>query len=132
MFEIKISPRFSETDALGHISNTVLPIWFEAARKDVFQIFTPNLEIKTWPLILARFEIDFLAQIYYGIDVVIKTGIARLGTSSLDVYQETWQNQTRVAKGLTTLVHFDYQQQKATPITDKQREQLHAHVFTGE
>ena len=132
MFEIKISPRFSETDALGHISNTALPIWFEAGRQDVFTIFTPNLEIETWPLILARFEVDFLAQTYYGKDVLIKTGIARLGNSSLNVYQEAWQNQTRVAKGLTTLVHFDYQQQKATLITDKQREQLNAHVFTGE
>ena len=131
MFERTIQPRFSETDALGHISNTTIPVWFEDARQPVFQIFTPDLEIQTWPLILARFEIDFTAQIYYGEDVIIKTGIARLGNSSLDVYQEVWQKQTRAAKGTTTLVHFNYQTQKASPITEEQRSSLLDHSFQG-
>ena len=131
MFERTIQPRFSETDALGHISNTTIPVWFEDARQPVFQIFTPDLEIQTWPLILARFEIDFMAQIYYGEDVIIKTGISRLGKSSLDVYQEVWQKQKLAAKGTTTLVHFNYQTQKASPITEEQRSSLLDHSFQG-
>ncbi|BFM11948.1 thioesterase family protein [Simiduia litorea] len=129
MFEKIIQPRFSETDALGHISNTTLPVWFEEARQPVFKIFTPTLDIQTWPLILARFEIDFTAQIYYGQEILVKTGISKIGTSSLHVYQEAWQKQQRVAKGTTTLVHFDYQAQKASPITSSQRDALAAHDF---
>ncbi|MDN3640103.1 thioesterase family protein [Simiduia curdlanivorans] len=129
MFEKIIQPRFSETDALGHISNTTLPVWFEEARQPVFKIFTPTLAIQTWPLILARFEIDFTAQIYYGQEVLIKTGISRIGTSSLNVYQEAWQNQQRVAIGTTTLVHFDYETQKPSPISESQRDALAAHDF---
>ncbi|MBC7185133.1 MAG: acyl-CoA thioesterase, partial [Marinobacter sp.] len=62
MFHLELEPRFSDTDALGHISNTTLPVWFEQARTPVFRIFHPTLEADTWPLIIARLEIDLMAQ----------------------------------------------------------------------
>lgn len=37
MFKEIIQPRFNETDASGHINNTVLTAWFEGAH-DLFQI----------------------------------------------------------------------------------------------
>ena len=39
-----ITPRFCDTDALGHISNTTLPVWFEGARDPIFRWFTPDLD----------------------------------------------------------------------------------------
>ena len=45
MLATSISPRFLETDALGHINNTVLPMWFEAAREPVFRMFSPELDL---------------------------------------------------------------------------------------
>jgi acyl-CoA thioester hydrolase len=129
-FEHRIEPRFSETDALGHISNTILPVWFEDARQPVFKLFTPTLDIKTWPLILARFEVDFTAQIFYGHEVLIKTGFSRLGNSSLEVYQEAWQRGQRTARGRTTLVHFDYQAQQAKPIAGELRESLSRYMVS--
>ena len=32
MFHHEIEPRFNDTDALGHISNTAFPAWFEQAQ----------------------------------------------------------------------------------------------------
>ena len=46
MYEHTISPGFSDTDALGHINNTKLPIWFLEARNELFKIFTPDLDPK--------------------------------------------------------------------------------------
>ena len=66
-----IEPRFSDTDALGHISNTAFPVWFEDSRTEFFKIFHPSLDLDSWPLIIARIEIDFLAQCYWGNDVSI-------------------------------------------------------------
>ena len=40
MFIEKVMPRFSETDVLGHINNTALPIWFEAARTPFLNFYT--------------------------------------------------------------------------------------------
>ena len=56
--------RFCETDALQHVSNTALVAWFEAAREPIFRMFTPELDLQNWPLILASYKVDFLAQIF--------------------------------------------------------------------
>jgi acyl-CoA thioester hydrolase len=118
--------RFYETDALKHVSNTVLVGWFEAARFPIFKMFTPTLDLDNWPLILANYNVDFLEQIYMSPEVTVKTGIERIGKSSFVVYQELWQGGALKAKGTTTLVHFDYAAKKSAPITDDIRVQLEA------
>ncbi|WP_088329543.1 thioesterase family protein [Lacimicrobium sp. SS2-24] len=118
--------RFYETDALKHVSNTVLAGWFEAAREPVFRYFTPEMDLHNWPLILASYKIDFLRQIYFGHEVEIRTGIQRIGNSSFDVLQQVWQQGEKAAEGVTTLVHFDYRQQKSQPIPPHIGEQLQA------
>ena len=123
-----IEPRFSDTDALGHISNTSFPVWLEESRAELFKIFHPTLDLKTWPLIIARIEIDFLAQSYWGSEVSIKTYISKLGNSSCPVVHEASQNGKLVAKGLAVMIHFDYQSNKSVAIPNEIREQLAAHV----
>jgi acyl-CoA thioester hydrolase len=118
--------RFYETDALKHVSNTVLVGWFEAARFPIFKMFTPELDLDNWPLILANYKVDFLQQIYMGSEVSVKTGISRVGKSSFEVYQELWQDNALKAKGATTLVHFDYPTQRSAPIPDEIKTQLKA------
>lgn len=127
MFSEEFNVRFYETDALQHVSNTVLVGWFESARTPIFRLFTPELDLKNWPLILASYKVDFLAQLFYGHPVTIKTYISRLGASSFDVLQDVWQQDKKCASGVTTMVHFDYQSQQSAPITDTVREQLLQH-----
>ncbi len=121
MYSEEFNVRFYETDALAHVSNTVLVGWFETGREPLFKLFTPELDLQNWPLILASYEVDFLEQIYYGQKVQVKTYISRIGTSSFDVYQELWQKQKKCATGTTTLVHFDFQTKKAVAINEKIR-----------
>ncbi|WP_340680949.1 thioesterase family protein [Paraglaciecola sp.] len=119
--------RFCETDGLAHVSNTVLVQWFESAREPIFRMFTPKLDLNNWPLILASYKVDFLKQIFYGQDVEVRSFISRIGNSAFDVYQEVWQNQQKCATGLTTLVNFDYELQKAKPISDEIKTLLLSH-----
>jgi acyl-CoA thioester hydrolase len=128
MFHLELEPRFSDTDALGHISNTTLPVWFEQARTPVFRIFHPTLEAETWPLIIARLEIDLMAQSYWHIPVKIKTGIGKIGNSSFHVIQEAWQGDKQIARGVAVLIHFDYETEKALPIPDEIRAKLSEHL----
>ncbi|WP_303286648.1 thioesterase family protein [Marinobacter sp. SS8-8] len=127
MFHLELEPRFSDTDALGHISNTSLPVWFEQARTPVFRIFHPTLEVETWPLIIARLEVDLMAQSYWHMPVKIRTGIGKIGNSSFHVVQEAWQNGKQIARGVAVLIHFDYKAEKALPIPDEIRSELSAH-----
>ena len=106
MFTEKISPRFSETDVLGHINNTVLPVWFEAARVPIFKFFTPDLIPQDWKLIIAKVEVSFVGELFYGHEVEIKTSVEHIGSSSFVVRQEAWQQGTCCAVGKTVLVRY--------------------------
>ncbi len=132
MFKITLSPRFAETDALGHLSNTTLPVWFEDAREPIFKLFNPELDVKAWSLILARIEVDFIRQIYYGSEVVIRTFITTVGTSSFTILQEAWQKGELAARGTSVIVHFDYKTQKSAPIPTGIKEALANHQLEGE
>ena len=132
MFSEQFKVRFYETDALAHVSNTVLVGWFEAGREPIFKIFSPSLDLQRWPLILASYKVDFLQQIFYGQDVEVRTYISRIGGSSFDVYQELWQNQQKCATGTTTMVSFDYDHKKALTINDDIRLSLSEHLLDKE
>lgn len=118
-------PRFSETDAFGHINNTVLNVWFETARACLFDIFyDENDSAQTINLILARTEVDFIAQVFYGQDVEVTTQIDSIGNSSFVVAHEAYQGGKLVAKGKAVQVYFDHETQRGTPLTDELKEKL--------
>lgn len=124
MFEFKFFPRFNDTDALGHINNASYSTWFEEARRPVFEFFIPDLDPEKWTLILARVEIDFLAQGHYQKETVVTTKLEKLGNSSFVLLQEASQGNTVVCRGKAVLVHFDYQTNKSVPIPEMIRKNL--------
>src|SRR5690606_41581987 len=65
---------------LGHVNNTVLPVWFEIGRNPIFRLFSPDLDLSpdVWHLILVRTEFDFLRQMYFRSDVEIRTFITKI------------------------------------------------------
>lgn len=127
MFSTTFTPRFSETDAFGHVNNTVLNIWFEAARMPIFSIFQGDDKTEiAFNLILARTEVDFVAQIYWGIDVEVKTYIEHIGNASFVVAHEAYQEGKLVAKGKAVQVFFNHETQRSQPLTGDLRQQLEA------
>ena len=131
MFSMTVTPRFYETDALGHINNTVLSNWFEASREPVFRLFNPTLALREWNLILARVEIDYVAQTHYGKEVEVRSWIGRIGNSSFVVDQEAWQEGVCVARGKAVQVFFNYATQKSEPIPAGYRALLEKHLQPG-
>ncbi|MDR5868534.1 acyl-CoA thioesterase [Halomonas koreensis] len=132
MFTRTIEPAFYDTDALGHVNNTRLPAWFELARNDLFRLFTPDLDPGRWRLIMARMEIDYRAELFYGEDIEIRTYLTRLGNSSFTVTQEARQNGVLANLGHTVLVHYDHQAKRALPIEGELREALAGHLQVPE
>jgi acyl-CoA thioester hydrolase len=129
MFSYSVMPGFSDTDALGHINNTRLPVWFENAREPIFRLFTPTLDLKRWPLILARITVDFKEQMFLGHPVEIRSYISKIGSASFTTTQEAWQDGRCTAKGEATMVHFDYQLKKSVAISDDIRNILEQHLL---
>ncbi|NLN42873.1 MAG: acyl-CoA thioesterase [Methanosarcina sp.] len=131
MFSTTVSPRFGDIDGLGHVNNTVLPIWFEIGRNPIFRLFSPDLDLSpdVWHLILVRTEFDFLRQMYFRSEVEIRTFIAKIGNSSFTVGHEAWQEGELKVKGQAVLVYYDFKLQKAIPLPDSIREVLKAHML---
>ncbi len=131
MFTEKVTPRFGDADGLRHINNTALVEWFEVGRNPIFRMFTPDLDLsyEKWKLILVRTEFDYLGQMYYGIDVEIRSYITHIGNSSFTIGHEAWQDGELKAKGKAVLVHFDFLNQESIPIPDVIKAQLHEHLI---
>jgi len=128
MLSHKFEPRFADTDALGHINNTMLPIWFEDARTPLFKYFTPDLDPKKWRLIIAKIDVEFLAEMFYGHEVEIRTYLGKIGNSSMTVCHEAWQKGKMTAKGTAIMIHFDHQEKQSKPIPDDIREELNKYL----
>ena len=128
MWTLHINPRFGETDALGHINNTVLPVWFEEARTPLFRLFTPDLDPQDWHLIIAKIDVEYVGELFYGREVEIRTFISKLGNSSMTIHHEAWQDGRMGARGSAVMVHFDHNAKQSVAIPDAIREQLTPHM----
>ncbi|KPZ65098.1 Thioesterase superfamily protein [Pseudoalteromonas sp. P1-16-1b] len=128
MFTEKVMPRFSETDALGHINNTVLPVWFEAARVPIFKFFTPDLNPHNWKLIIAKVEVSFVGELFYAHEVTINTSIEQIGNSSFVIRQEAWQQDKCCAIGKTVMVRYDFASKTKQTLSADEKAALTQHL----
>lgn len=124
-----IEPRVSETDGIGHINNTTIPIWFEAARNEIFKLFTPDNSFENWKMIILNMNVDYVNQIYFGRNVEVYTWVKRIGNSSLQLYEEIHQDNRLCAIGSVTYVNFNLKTQKSEPIPEKIRRELELHFY---
>ncbi|MDA8353309.1 MAG: thioesterase family protein [Firmicutes bacterium] len=127
MFHTTIQPRVSETDGVGHINNTTIPVWFEAAREPIFRLFMPNLSFNDWRMIIVNMNVDYLAQVYYGKPVEIVTWVKKIGNTSFVLEEELTQEGRTCAKGTATYINFNQTTQKPEPIPPDLRSQLKQH-----
>ncbi len=129
MFTLTVTPRFGDVDGLRHINNTRLPEWFELARNPIYRLFSPTLELEGWEWIMARIAVDFVAQMRMASDVEIRTFIVRIGTSSITVGHEAWQDGVLCARGEAVIVHYDFADRRAIPVPAHIRAALAEHLL---
>jgi len=127
--EYSFNPRFNDTDALGHINNASIATWFEEGRRPIFELFIPDLDPRKWNLIIARLEIDYLAQGYYQKTTTVKTSVEKIGNASFVLLQEAIQDNIVISRGKCFLVSFDYSNQKSTPIPEAIKNKLQSLII---
>jgi acyl-CoA thioester hydrolase len=128
LFTQIINPRFNETDAFGHINNTVYAIWFDTCRQPILRFFTPSLEPKDMHLILAHTSTDFLREVFYGKDVIVKTALEKVGTSSMHFVHAVYQNDKLCTTGKAVMIHFNHTLKKSIPIPPHIKNDLEKHI----
>ncbi|WP_428026025.1 acyl-CoA thioesterase [Arcobacter sp.] len=131
MFTEVIKPRFLETDALGHINNNTYGVWFEAARDEIFRIFMPKANVKEWNIIMAHSPFDFLKEVFWGKKVIVKTGVIKLGNSSIELGHAVYQEGKLCTTGKCVLIHYNFETKQAVSVPKDIREELEKHLFSG-
>jgi acyl-CoA thioester hydrolase len=132
MFTKIIIPRFGDVDGLGHINNTVLSIWFEKARDPVFRIFNPDLDLSSdkWNLIMVHTDFDFIAELYFGQDVEVRTYVLEIGNTSVTLLHEAWQSGELKVKGTSVMVYYDFVKKTTLTIPADIRKKLSEHIIS--
>ena len=130
-FEIGIRPRVSETDMLGHINNVAVVAWFEEGRSYMVREALGGAEIRLPPFVLARIEIDFRAQLFFGHETTVSSAVQTLGNTSVVVDQRILQRGERCAVARVVLVHFDHETQRPAPLPPALREALGRFLESG-
>ncbi|MFC4737482.1 acyl-CoA thioesterase [Bacillus daqingensis] len=84
----EISVRFSETDAFGHVNNTVAFIYFEQARIRFFQHGGLMDEWVNGPymIVTGDLQCDYIRQITFGETLRVGVKAAKIGRTSVDIH----------------------------------------------
>lgn len=124
--ETTLKVRFCETDALGHVNNVSYFIYLETGRVEFLRALGTSMDAGMWNFILAGTKCDFIKQAYFDQSLVITTYVSRIGNSSYQLAQEILDESSGdlVAKAESTLIYFDFEQQKSKPITLELRAKL--------
>lgn len=128
MFYTQIYPDSGDINISGHVDFSVLPKWFGRGFEGIYQIVDPGRNRKQGGVIVARLEVNYLAEVYAGDEVTIETGVTRLGKSSFVVAQKVIQNKKTAAVSQVNMVYFDYAIRKSRPLPDNVRAALGEHV----
>ncbi|SMO42706.1 acyl-CoA thioesterase [Fodinibius sediminis] len=108
--------RFRDLDPLNHVNNALFSTYYEEARiKFIQQVpaFAQQLE-KGFSFVLANITIDFIHPAEYPGTLLIGSGIASTGNSSISSFQAiyTEKEKTLVSVAEAHGVWFDLQKQK--------------------
>ncbi len=115
---------YCDIDMLRHVNNVSYVTWAETARCEYFEEVLAESLTERHSMILVRQEFDYEQQIEYRDQVAVGCRISRLGGKSFDFTYEIWDEtrNRRAARASSTMVAFDYEQNKSIVIPEKWRE----------
>lgn len=124
-----IKVRFSETDALRHVSNISYFIYLEEARIEFLKVLGFNTDLENWNVIMVSVNCDFIKQAYFDQELTVISHIDRIGNSSFMMGHEIVDAKTGalIAKGSAGAVHFNFDTQKGEPLPVDIRRKLEHH-----
>ena len=115
-----IEVRYGDLDPQGHVNNASYLTYMEQAR--IAYIHKLGLwegeSFINLGIILANAHVEFRDSILFGHSVRVGVRISRLGNKSMEMEYiiEDGERGSEVATGSTTLVAYDYRDQRSVPI----------------
>lgn len=116
--------RFADTDRLGHINNAVFAVFLESGRTALLYDPAAPVVPEDCDFVIARLELDFLAELNWPGEVAIGTGVKRVGRSSMTLLQVVYEGERPVARAETVIVQIDRATRSARPLADETKARL--------
>jgi acyl-CoA thioester hydrolase len=121
-YRYRLSVRFRDCDAMGHVNHAVYLTYFEQGRLTFWRERTGTPSPYT-RVIIARAECDYRAPAHFGDELEVRVGIGDVGRSSFMLHYEIVQvvSERLIASGKTVMVSYDYEKGKSTPLPEATR-----------
>jgi acyl-CoA thioester hydrolase len=119
----RLEVRLGDLDPFGHVNNAVIATYVEQGRVLYLRdVLGTGVDPVSMPFILARLEIDYLAQIMFTDPVEVLSRVDWIGRTSLHMsHLLTGSGGREVARSEAVLVAFDYTVEKPMPVPDAWR-----------
>lgn len=127
MYSMVVPIRWGDMDAMGHVNNTLYLRYMETARIQMMGESGFPIRPKGVGFVIANVFCNFIRQLEYPGDVLVKCYVGAIGRSSFDLYHEllrTDGGHTVYANGGATMVWIDIANQKSQPMPDALRQWL--------
>jgi acyl-CoA thioester hydrolase len=124
----ELSPRFRDTDAMGHINNAVYVTYLEVGRQEYWKRFTRVPDYRRVPFILANVTIDFRSEALVHETLGVALRCEWIGTRSFAFGYEIREPASRrlVVEATTIQVCYDYEAKRSVPMPAELRRQIEA------
>ena len=119
--------RWGDMDAMGHVNNAVYFRYMETPRIDWFYGMGLPADPKGEGPVIVNAFCNFIQQLEYPGDVLIRTYVGEMGRSSFDTFHEILRTDVPdkvCASGGATVVWVDFPKQKSIPMSAQARAQI--------
>jgi acyl-CoA thioester hydrolase len=122
----RFSVPFADIDMMQHVNNVAYIRWAEMMRSEYFaQVMGEPINGKRG-IIQATIDFTYERQLQYREKIAVGCRIPRIGTKSWDFGYEIWSetNGWRAARGITTVVAYDFVAQASIAIPQEWRDAI--------
>lgn len=126
MRETRLQTRWTDFDALGHITHAAYPVYLDEARDDYLTATVGPFDEFAW--VIAHISIDYKREIRHpATEITVRTRVADVGRTSLTFEHEVVAPDGGLAAtAKAVLVAWDGDTRAARPISDDERAKLAA------
>ncbi len=129
-FALELRPRFAETDALGHVSNTVYATYWELARlrylETIGEADDAKRQVLAFNHMTAEMTTRMLRPCYYDEQLLVHARVVALGRSSMTMEYALSAVESEEIRAVARIVVVATDGEAAVPWTPGQRAKLEA------
>lgn len=108
---------WGDMDALGHMNNARYFDYFQEARIDWLKGLDIHLNQAIGPVVV-HVACTFLKPVIYPANITIVSSIIKIGTTSMTIGHQLYQDNNLMAEGLSKVVWVNYQLSKSVPLPE--------------